>query len=127
MTPDQFSASVERLEGYCAEQGRDAAPLARALVQFFNVCDDPAEARRVAIERQSVSYGIDFTPFVDRYVITGTPAMCAARVSEYVAAGVRHLVFNWACPPGDVRRSLRRLAEEVLPQVAAGTSSLTPS
>src|SRR3712207_7030601 len=48
------------------------------------------------------------TLFRSRYVITGTPAMCAARIGEYVRAGVQHLVFNWACPPEDVRRSLDR-------------------
>ena len=122
MTPEQFGASVDRLSGYCAEAGRGAGPLTRALVQFINVGDDPAEARRVAIERQSASYGIDFTPYVDRYVITGTPAMCAARVGEYVRAGVRHLVFNWACSPADVLRQLPLIAEEVLPHAAAITA-----
>ena len=119
MTPEQFSASVERLSGYCAEADREADTLARALVQFVNVGPDPVEARRVAIERQSASYGMDFTPFVDRYVITGTPAMCAARIREYLRAGVQHLVFNWACPPTDARRSVRLIAEEVLPALAA--------
>ena len=116
VTPEQFAAGAERLRAYWTEAGRGGTP-ETALVQFICIDDDPVRARETAIRAQSRSYGIDFTPYVDRYVITGTPETCAARIAAYRAAGVGHLIFNWACDAADVPRTAQRLVDEVLPRV----------
>lgn len=115
MTPAQFATSVERLDGYCAESGRSSERITKALSLAICVHNDPAVARATAIKCLGVMYAMDFSPYVDTNVITGTPSMCITRIQEYVDAGVEHLVFNWACEPQDVRRSMRVLAEEILP------------
>jgi probable F420-dependent oxidoreductase len=116
MTPEQFAAGVERLRTYWAEAGRGPEP-ETALVQFICIDDDAARARETAIRVQSRGYGIDFSQYVDRYVITGTPQICAERIAAYRTAGADHLIFNWACEVAAVPRMAHRLAEEVLPCV----------
>ena len=115
MAPAQFATSLERLEGYSTESRRSSDQITKALSLAIVIDNDPAVARATAIHWLSVMYNVDFSPYVDTNVITGTPAMCISRIQEYVDAGAEHLVFNWACAPQDVRRSMRVLAEEILP------------
>ena len=73
MAPAQFATSLERLEGYSTESRRSSDQITKALSLAIVIDNDPAVARATAIHWLSVMYNVDFSPYVDTNVITGTP------------------------------------------------------
>mgnify|MGYP001568740229 CR=1 FL=1 len=120
VTPSRYRANLERLDALCAEAGRDPARLERALLVFVALGPDRETAVRRAGGQLTRIYNQPFDQVVERYCVVGTPDDCAARIAEFQAAGVRHFVFNWACPQGEILEQMERLATEVLPRVGAG-------
>lgn len=122
LTPARYRGTLERLEALCHEEGRDPAGIERALLVYISVAADRESARRTAAAALTRIYNQPFADLVDRYCVLGTPEQCAATMDEYRAAGVRHFVFNWACPQGAILEQLERVAAEVIPRVGAGTA-----
>ncbi len=121
LTSPRYRASVERLEALCAEAGRDPAGVERALLVFVAVGQDREQAARGAAVELTRVFHQPFAPsLVERYCLVGTPDDCAARIAEFREAGVRHFVFNWACPQAAILEQLERVARDVLPRVGAG-------
>ena len=88
-----------------------------AILQYIAVYDDRDEARRIAASRLSAAYGGDFTQSADRFLVFGPPQDCAARLAEYVRAGLSTIVFNWACERDDITNNIERIGAEVIPAV----------
>jgi probable F420-dependent oxidoreductase len=120
VTPSRYRAQLDRLEALCGEAGRDPTVLERALLVFVAVGDDRETAVRGAGAQLSRIYNQPFHQLVERYAVVGTPDDCVARIAEFEAAGVRHFVFNWACPQAQIFEQVERLAREVLPRAGAG-------
>ena len=51
-------------------------------------------ARELGIRDLSWRYGKDFTPWIDKYCVYGTPDSCAEQLREFVEAGVEHLALG---------------------------------
>jgi hypothetical protein len=86
-----------------------------AILQYIAVYDGRDEARRIAASRLSAAYGGDFTQSADRFLVFGPPQDCAARLVEYVRAGLSTIVFNWACEREDITTNIERIGGEVIP------------
>lgn len=106
---------LARVRGRAEEAGREP-DACRGAVFLWTVVDDDAEvARRTVVERVSRTYAQDFSG-LQRYLVSGTPEGCAARIREYVDAGAEDVVISPAAPldgPGlelvaEVRRQLVR-------------------
>lgn len=99
--------SPERYADGLAQLGprKTAALVVPALV------DGTTEEARVYLSRR---YGTEFsTHAIERYCAVGSPAKCAERVAEYVAAGAEHVVFHPAVEPARLEEQTERLAEVV--------------
>jgi probable F420-dependent oxidoreductase len=117
VSPDQVRTGIERLAGYCEAEGRDANAMRHAILQYIAVYEDRDEARRIAATSLTRAYGGDFTQNADRFLVFGPPHDCAARIAEYVRAGLSTIVFNWACNRDDVTANIERIGSEVIPAV----------
>lgn len=93
-----------------------------ALFAFTTVDTDGDRARATALAIVGRAYRQDFTTLAAKYLIAGTPAECAARVRDYLAAGVDTVIFRLACRRRDAPAMLRLLATDVLPELRAAVS-----
>jgi probable F420-dependent oxidoreductase len=117
VSPDQVRTGIERLAGYCEAEGRDAATMRHAILQYIAVYDDRDEARRIAAASLGRAYGQDFSQNAGRFLVFGPPQDCAQRLAEYVRAGLSTIVFNWACEREDIVTNIERVGREVIPAV----------
>jgi probable F420-dependent oxidoreductase len=104
--PERIAARAAFLEGACREFGRDPAGLRRSVTALLVVDRDADRAAAVRARFASIP--------ADGHV-AGTPAQCAARIGEYVAAGVRHFLFT--IPDVAASPALELAGREVLPSV----------
>ena len=61
---------------------------------YVSMNDSAERARELGIRDLSWRYGKDFTPWIDKYCVHGTPDMCVAQLREFVDAGVEHLALG---------------------------------
>ena len=104
--PERIAARAPYLDAACREAGRDPAALARSVTALL-IAD--RDAGRAATTRERFAG----TPAEGH--IVGPAEACAARIREYVAAGVRHFLFtipDVAAGPG-----LEEAGRRVLPAV----------
>ena len=115
-SPERYRDSVEKVQAYCGEEGRDLTGFQWANFQFVALYDTKEEAAVVAGRALGTRYRYsgDFTSIVGSYCVLGTVEECIRRVQEYVDAGVRHFLFSWACPTEDRPRHMETVAREVL-------------
>ena len=118
LTPSRYRAASERIDALCADTRRDPAKIERALMIYVNIAGDHETAARDASAELTRVYNQPFDELVERYCVIGTPDDCSARLAEFLAAGVRHFVFNWACRGAQILEQMERLAAEVLPAVS---------
>ena len=97
--------SPERYAEGLATLGRErtAAVVLPALV------GGTVEEARLYLSRR---YASEFsTHAIERYCVVGSPAQCAERAAEYVAAGAEHVVFHPAVEPDRLHEQVELLAE----------------
>lgn len=120
VSPERFASGWQQVRLHAEEAGRDSATLAPAVVLPSRVEDDGAAARIRAREHLSRRYRMAVEDrVVERSCLAGTPEECAARVADYVGAGVGHVIFNLCAGPADFLEQAERLATEVAAGVAA--------
>jgi alkanesulfonate monooxygenase SsuD/methylene tetrahydromethanopterin reductase-like flavin-dependent oxidoreductase (luciferase family) len=113
-TPDRFTEARERLGRELEQRGRDAARFPNALATMWTrVTEDRAEGDRVLEDVLAPILKRDPGELRDRLCI-GPAEHCAARLSEYAAAGCGR-VYLW--PLGDERRQIELVAGEVVPGI----------
>jgi probable F420-dependent oxidoreductase len=61
---------------------------------YVSMHESPGRARELGIRDLSWRYGKDFTPWIDKYCVHGTPETCVAKLREFVDAGVEHLALG---------------------------------
>jgi probable F420-dependent oxidoreductase len=120
VSAERFERSLAVVRRHAEEAGRDPEAIVPAVVLPAHVDDAGERARREILAHLSLRYAGRFEPHVvDRYCVAGTPAECAARVHEYVAAGARHVVFNPSGPAAGYLEEIERLFADVAAGVAA--------
>jgi alkanesulfonate monooxygenase SsuD/methylene tetrahydromethanopterin reductase-like flavin-dependent oxidoreductase (luciferase family) len=98
VSPERYAAGLKELG-----PGHTAAVVLPALVG--GTVD---EARRYLSRR----YATEFSAHaIERYCVVGSPAECADRAAEYVAAGAEHIVFHPAVEPHGLQEHIELLAE----------------
>jgi probable F420-dependent oxidoreductase len=112
--PDQYREGRREIEALRAEAGRTEG-FTWALLLFTRCDDDPAEARRIAVQRLGRMYARPFDDLVDRYCAFGPPEACAERIRQFRAAGVEYFVLSPVAPPEELLPQAVRYATEVLP------------
>jgi probable F420-dependent oxidoreductase len=114
-SPERFARDMAEVRRAAEEAGRDPAGLLPALVLPAHVDDDGRRAAERMRAHLSTRYAQPVEArVVERYTLAGTPEQAVARLQEYAAAGVRHVVLNPAGPPGALLEETRRLAADVV-------------
>jgi probable F420-dependent oxidoreductase len=114
-TPEMLRESIEKIDAFGREAGRDMSGLRPGLFIFASVYPDRREAEEVAARSLGKNYAQDFSRIAGRYVLYGSPEDCRKRLREYVDAGARHVMFSWACRHDDIERNMETIAKEVIP------------
>jgi alkanesulfonate monooxygenase SsuD/methylene tetrahydromethanopterin reductase-like flavin-dependent oxidoreductase (luciferase family) len=92
-SPRRYAESVARIREEAQAVGRDLTGFGWTLFSFFSIRDDGDEARREVAQVMGGTYRQDFEQMVRSVAIAGDPGEVAARLAEYVQAGVRHFIF----------------------------------
>jgi alkanesulfonate monooxygenase SsuD/methylene tetrahydromethanopterin reductase-like flavin-dependent oxidoreductase (luciferase family) len=120
-TPEQVARSLAEVREAAEQAGRDPASVRGSVFCWGAVAEDPATARREAIDTVSAVYQQDFAPLADRYLLHGDPDRVVARAAEYADAGAGTLVFS---PSGEGARrqaAVDLFGAAVLPRLQAGS------
>jgi probable F420-dependent oxidoreductase len=102
--PERIAARGAYLDDACRAAGRDPAALQRSVTALLVVDRDAA---RAAATRER------FTAIPADGHVAGTSAQCVARLREYVAAGVRHVLLT--IPDVTSSAGLELAGREILP------------
>ena len=99
---------------------------------YVSMDDSPERARELGIRDLSWRYGKDFTPWIDKYCVHGTPDTCSEQLREFVDVGIEHLALGMiheesiALDPAPSRaasqgtlETIERYARELLPALQA--------
>lgn len=116
-SPRRYAASAETIRATAAEAGRDLAGFEWCAFVFVNVDSDGLRAREEAARTLQGNYAQDFQAMIDKVAAVGTPAEVTRTLQAFVSAGVRHFVLVPAPGTGDPGTVIRRLLDEVVPQV----------
>jgi alkanesulfonate monooxygenase SsuD/methylene tetrahydromethanopterin reductase-like flavin-dependent oxidoreductase (luciferase family) len=121
MSPDAYGRSVLAIEEEAGAIGRDLSGFEWMMYLYCSVRRDGDQARADVREFLGSAYGDKPGAMLDRIAPAGTPEEVAARLQEYVDAGVRHFIISPAAPR-DTLEVVRLAAEEVLPRLSVPTS-----
>ena len=115
--PPRYVESVEKIHGFAEEFGRTLGDFQWGFFPYISLYATEQEAAEVAAAQLGGQYlyGGEFINIVRRYCLLGTPEQCAERLSEYVEAGARHIVFSITCRPEDTERHLEEIASDLIP------------
>ena len=120
-SPERYRDSVEKITAIGSEEGRDLGGFEWANFQFMAIYDTREEAAQAAASSLGMTYRYsgDFMDIVGSYCVLGSVKECIRRLEEYVQAGARHFLFNWACPPEERARHIATVASEIIPYFRA--------
>lgn len=115
-SPESYSAKLELLRSMCDDEGTDFDRIKPSHLMTFIIGTDASELED-AVGRAAAFEGISKDEFVSRNAnaFIGTTAEAADAVRSYQDAGVREMVTRFTY--GDETRSMRLMAEEVMPRV----------
>lgn len=121
--PDAFARDWATVRGHARAAGRDPDALEPLVLLPTHVDRDEARGLAVAAACLERRYGRGLAPAeVAARCLVGTPATIRARIGEYVAAGVRHVVLNpLVRDEGELAGSELLAREVVAPLRAAGS------
>jgi alkanesulfonate monooxygenase SsuD/methylene tetrahydromethanopterin reductase-like flavin-dependent oxidoreductase (luciferase family) len=121
-TPQAYAERVAELERACERASRDPATVARSLGLYTVVGSDEKDLRarwgRVVDGAPIDASGITMEEFASDTLV-GTTDACIARIKEFEALGVEHLVCSFGLVPFMVSSEdqLELFAREILPAV----------
>jgi probable F420-dependent oxidoreductase len=115
-SPDAYARSVRTITAEAAAVGRDLADFEWLAYVYCSIRPDGDRARQDVAEFLGGAYGTTSPQMLERIAPAGTPEQVAARLQEYVDAGVRHIVISPAAHR-DTLEIVRLAAEEVLPRL----------
>ncbi len=123
-TPERYRSAADAVRAEGTAAGRDLSNFQWVLYQFTALADTHDEAHRRAVTRLSRQYNQDFENLVERYCLLGTADECADRLSQFVDAGVRHVILVPICPEQELMHHLEAYQRELLPKVRQRTGVL---
>lgn len=124
-TPQAYAERLAVLDRVCEEIGRDPATVTRSLGLYTLVGDD-VERRYRALQRWAPGGALDGIP-LEQYAdgaLVGTPEECVARLKEFEALGVGHVILTFASLPFAIHdpEQVDIVAERILPGVRDGAA-----
>jgi probable F420-dependent oxidoreductase len=114
-TPHQLHESIETINKFGKEFGRDMRGFTPGIFVFASVHKNGDKARQMCSEKLSKQYNQDFSKLIGKYALAGTPEECQKRLKEYIDAGARMVVLPSACSQDYVDENTSLLAKEVIP------------
>jgi alkanesulfonate monooxygenase SsuD/methylene tetrahydromethanopterin reductase-like flavin-dependent oxidoreductase (luciferase family) len=117
VTPEMYREALGTIAAAAEEAGRGAPAFGTGHLLFARIEDSYAQALDVATASLSRRYAMDFRAAAERYAALGTPEQVAARIRDFHAAGVRHLVLDFVGPYDRRDEQIMRFAAEVRPHL----------
>jgi len=115
VTPEMYRESLQTIAAAAEAAGRDLSRFDTAHLLFFRIDESFEAAWDVATEQLSQRYASDFRAPARKYCALGRPADIAARIDDFRAAGVRHLILDAVSPAAERHAQVQWFAAEVLP------------
>jgi alkanesulfonate monooxygenase SsuD/methylene tetrahydromethanopterin reductase-like flavin-dependent oxidoreductase (luciferase family) len=116
VTPDQYRAALASIE--TAAAGRALSRFGTGHLLFIRLDTSYEAALDTAATSLSRRYAMDFRRAAERYAALGRPEEVAARIRDFHAAGMRHLVCDFVGPYEERPRQIADFAREVMPLLA---------
>jgi probable F420-dependent oxidoreductase len=125
-SPGGYKRSVQTVREHAEAAGRDLEGFEWMLYLYCSIRRDGDQAREDVASFLGGAYGDKPGAMLDRIAPAGTPEQVAARLQEYVDAGVRHFVISPAAHR-DTLEVVTLAAEEVLPRLSLPGTPETPA
>jgi alkanesulfonate monooxygenase SsuD/methylene tetrahydromethanopterin reductase-like flavin-dependent oxidoreductase (luciferase family) len=117
MSPSAYVRSLQVIEDEARQVGRDLHGFEWMMYLYCSVRADGDRARDDVARFLGGAYGDKPAGMLDRIAPSGTPEQVAARLQEYVDAGVRHFIISPAAPE-DTLEVVTLAAGEVQPRLS---------
>lgn len=112
-SPEQYADTISKILDYSKDIGRDSKGFHRVFYMTVNINQDRNVAWREADDFIKSYYGLNF--WAEKWGPFGPPGEVAARILEYVSAGVQEVVVRFAAL--DQAKQLEHFVQEVVPIV----------
>lgn len=122
LTPKRIADGLEFIAREADKAGRKIEQFGTSFHAFVTLGKSYEAALDVSAEHLSKRYAMDFREPAKRYGVLGTPADAAAKIAEFIKAGVRDIGVDAICHPRDRDAILEQFAKEVIPLVRAQSS-----
>jgi alkanesulfonate monooxygenase SsuD/methylene tetrahydromethanopterin reductase-like flavin-dependent oxidoreductase (luciferase family) len=117
VAPRRYSQGLEAIAKQAQSAGRKIERFGTGLLLFCTLGQSHDKALDVAAELLSKRYAMDFREPARRYCALGRPADIAAKIGEFIKAGVREFAIDAICPGSEREEQMERFASEVIPLV----------
>src|SRR5580698_915884 len=115
VTPKRVAEGLEFIAREAESVGRKFGNFGTALHLFATVGPSYESALDVASTHLSKRYAMDFREPAKRYAAVGKPADVAARIDEFIKAGIRDVNVDIISAPADRDAQHEQFAKEVIP------------
>jgi len=126
VSPGAYRRSVQTIREQAEAAGRDLEGFEWMMYLYCSIRRDGNQAREDVASFLGGAYGDKPGAMLDRIAPAGTPEQVAARLQEYVDAGVRHFVISPAAHH-DTLEVVTLAAREVLPRLSTPATPGTPA
>jgi probable F420-dependent oxidoreductase len=117
VTPKRVGDGLEFIAREAKKAGRKFERFGTAIHLFMTLGPSYEAALDVAANYLSKRYAMDFREPAKRYAAIGTPSDVAARIGEFVKAGIRDVNIDVVCAPAERDAQYEQFAREVIPLV----------
>lgn len=121
MSPSAYARSVQTIRDEAQAVGRDLAGFEWMMYVYCSIRRDGDRARDDVATFLGAAYGDKPSAMLERIAPAGDPEQVAARLQEYVDAGVRHFIISPAARD-ETLEVVTLAAEEVLPRLSLPTA-----
>jgi alkanesulfonate monooxygenase SsuD/methylene tetrahydromethanopterin reductase-like flavin-dependent oxidoreductase (luciferase family) len=118
VTPETYRAALEKVGEAAEAAGREIEHFGTGHLLFARLDATYEAALDAAALSLSQRYAMDFRRAAERYAALGSAEQVAARIRDFHAAGVRHLVIDLVGPYEERPRQIEEFARNVLPLLA---------
>ncbi|MHB8463637.1 MAG: LLM class flavin-dependent oxidoreductase [Acidimicrobiales bacterium] len=115
-SPERYARSVATVRQEAEAVDRDLSNFVWSAYVFVSLDDDPAQARKAALNFLGTTYRSDFDQLLDRVACVGNVEQVTSKLTTFVGAGARHLVIAPLGP--DHMSTAERIVKEVAPLLA---------
>lgn len=115
VTPKRVADGLELIAREAEKAGRKFEHFGTALHMFMTLAPSYEAALDLAATQLSKRYAMDFREPAKRYGAIGTPSDVAARIDEFIKAGIRDINLDVVSAPRERDAQLEQFAREVIP------------